>query len=537
MKTMTVGKKIACLSAAQIALTVALGTAALVSVKWMNHYQDATVNDALPGIYYISRVEGVARDMRGRMLLHIASDSAEQKARFDSEISGFHNQCQTILKEYEKTILRAPDREMFTKIEPALARYYATWDSVRSLSRQHKEHEALAAFEKTVGSAYDELAKSVTDEVEQNKNYGDECTKGSLGAYSAAMWWIGGILLLALVSSAGLGLWITRGVSTTLRQSTTDLAQGAEQIASAASQVASSSQSLAQGSSEQAASLQETSASTQQITSIAQKNAGNSQSAADVMSTVDQNVKDGNRTLEEMVASMNEINASSEKISKIIKVIDEIAFQTNILALNAAVEAARAGEAGMGFAVVADEVRNLAQRSAQAAKDTAALIEESVTKSSEGGAKLRKVSDVIRSITESSAKVKVIVDELNADSQEQSRGIQQIANAISQMDHVTQGTAASAEQSASASQQLSAQAEAMKNIVSQLRTMVGGNSDMSRRPAPPSPEPDAKPTNRSFLNALKSAPSRRSVKEPPPAAVTAGERDSFPLEDDFTESL
>ena len=281
-------------------------------------------------------------------------------------------------------------------------------------------------------------------------------------------------LLSLCVCLAWIGAVVIQQTSRNLKVVAADLAEGAGQINNASSQVASSSQSLAQGSSEQAASLEETSASTEEISSMTRKNAENSQTAAAMMSEVDHHVTEGNRTLEQMVVSMKEITSSSDKISKIIKVIDEIAFQTNILALNAAVEAARAGEAGMGFAVVADEVRNLAQRSAQAAKDTAALIEESIGKSNEGSTKLQQVTEVIRAITESATKVKTLVDEVNLGSQEQARGMDQISKAIAQMDQVTQSTAASAEQSASASEEMTAQSEALKNIVKQLHTMVGG---------------------------------------------------------------
>jgi methyl-accepting chemotaxis protein len=192
------------------------------------------------------------------------------------------------------------------------------------------------------------------------------------------------------------------------------------------------------------------------------------------MDKVDHRSKDSDAALGEMVASMNDIKDSSGKIARIIKVIDEIAFQANILALNAAVEAARAGVAGAGFAVVADEVRNLAQRSAHAAKDTASLIEESILKSNSGSAKLEHVSAVIRAITESAAKVKILVDEVNVGSQEQARGIEEVSKSIGQMDQVTQSNAASAEESAAASEELAAQAESMNAIARQLREVVAG---------------------------------------------------------------
>jgi methyl-accepting chemotaxis protein len=191
------------------------------------------------------------------------------------------------------------------------------------------------------------------------------------------------------------------------------------------------------------------------------------------MAKTDAQVSDANRTLEEMVASMQAIGAASEKIARIIKIIDEIAFQTNILALNAAVEAARAGEAGMGFAVVADEVRNLAGRCAQAAKDTSDLIAESIDTTREGNAKLNHMAQAIRSITESAVEVKRLVDEVSVSSGEQARGIEHIAGALAEIERITQQAAATAQQSASASATMSEQSEAMDAVTNQLVEMVG----------------------------------------------------------------
>jgi methyl-accepting chemotaxis protein/methyl-accepting chemotaxis protein-1 (serine sensor receptor) len=209
---------------------------------------------------------------------------------------------------------------------------------------------------------------------------------------------------------------------------------------------------------------------------MAQRTTESSRATVQMMTASEANVSKTNQSMLEMVSAMDGINTSSQKISKIIKVIDEIAFQTNILALNAAVEAARAGEAGMGFAVVADEVRNLAQRCAQAAKDTADLIEDSIVRSNGGRVKVDEVAIAIHAITVETAKIKLAFEEINLGSAEQSRGIEQISKSIAQMEQVTQSSAAGAEEGAAAAEELTAQAETMKEIVGRMKAMVDGNS-------------------------------------------------------------
>lgn len=253
-----------------------------------------------------------------------------------------------------------------------------------------------------------------------------------------------------------------------------ELADGARQIQDVSGQLGASSQSLAQGATEQAASLEETSAAMEEINSRTAQNVDHSKRAVMLMGETATSVTAVNHSLDQMLGSMREIGTASDKIAKIIKVIDEIAFQTNILALNAAVEAARAGEAGLGFAVVADEVRTLAQRSAQAAKDTATLIEESISTATAGGARLDEVAQAVSRVTEVSEKVKVLIDEISSGSHEQAKGISQITGALRQMDQVTQQSAAGAEQNAAAGAELHNQSGSLDKIIQRLKAMVEG---------------------------------------------------------------
>ena len=277
------------------------------------------------------------------------------------------------------------------------------------------------------------------------------------------------LLAIALVAA-----FVVMRIDRALAMVIAELSEGAEQVATSATQVATASQSLAQGSSEQAASLQQTSASTEQINAMARRNSENARSAAAVVALSQEKSAGTSQSLAQMVTAMGEIDAHSARISRIIKTIDEIAFQTNILALNAAVEAARAGEAGMGFAVVADEVRNLAQRSAGAARETASLIEESVTRSANGKSSVDHVVKAMHEMAEEGGKVKALVDQVERGSQEQARGTEQIGQAIAQMEHITQAGAASAQESASAAAELNAQSDALRDVAQRLSAMVDG---------------------------------------------------------------
>ncbi len=280
--------------------------------------------------------------------------------------------------------------------------------------------------------------------------------------------------LLGLVVAVTLGVYLGISVSRPIKAVAELLSAGADQTASAAGQVSSASQSLAEGASEQAASLEETSSSLEEMSSMTIRNTETAEKVKGLATQARQAGDTGAADMKEMIVAMEAIKTSSADIAKIIKTIDEIAFQTNILALNAAVEAARAGEAGMGFAVVADEVRNLAQRCAQAAKETAAKIEDAVQKSANGAEISTKVAKSLEEIITKARQVDELAGEVAAASKEQSQGIVQVGKAVTEMDKVTQGNAANAEESASAAEELNAQADSLKDAVQNLLALVDG---------------------------------------------------------------
>ncbi|MBM3324237.1 MAG: hypothetical protein FJY66_01065 [Calditrichaeota bacterium] len=314
----------------------------------------------------------------------------------------------------------------------------------------------------------------IAHQIEQNSGSNAQTADQVLKCVSA----VKGALTAFGIIALAVGTTITLLVTGNIRRAMTSIiapARGvADQVAAVAGQVSASGKSLAEGAGEQAASVEETSSSLEEMSSLTRQNADNAKSAAGLMNEAKNLVDKAANSAGDMDKAMKEIKAASDQTSKIVKTIDEIAFQTNLLALNAAVEAARAGEAGKGFAVVAEEVRNLAMRSAEAAKSTSALIEDTVNRISGGVQTVEGLKTALDEVTGSTAKVAGLVTEIAAASDEQAQGVEQVNLAINQMDKVTQQNAANAEESASASEELAGQADIMRESLKDLLVLVKG---------------------------------------------------------------
>lgn len=346
----------------------------------------------------------------------------------------------------------------------------------------------------------------------------------TVNAAHAQIYWVIGLSLVAL---AGVSYWLGRSLSRPIFAALESIREGGESVAATTLQISGSTNTLAKGASEQAASLEESAASIEEMSSMTKRNAEHAQNAKAAAVRARESADAGAGRMAAMQTAMTEIEAASKDITKILKTIDEIAFQTNILALNAAVEAARAGEAGMGFAVVADEVRNLAQRCAAAAKETAAKIEDSVAKSQHGTAISTDVAKSFASIQEQIRTLDGLVNEIAVASKEQSEGIAQVNIAVAEVDKVTQSNAAVAEESASAVVELNREADSLTLTVGRLLSLIGGrreNDPAGKAGAPkpggrraidrgiqtpslpsPAPTPAAQPsTRRSAATAVRS---------------------------------
>lgn len=415
------------------------------------------------------------------------------------------------------------DPQIIQDIVPAFDLMEKTLDQIRAVTTQEHHLEQIGKI-RVAGNQYKEalialvetwaeldstneergaLVNTILKDAEAIAKDGmDECIKVSKGAVAAlgvsSTIMVSG-LIIAVIVGVLMAVFITRSITKPINLVIDSLRAGAQQVNAASGQVSESSQQMAEGASEQASSLEETSSSLEEMASMTRQNADSASQCNSLMGEAKKVVEGMAHAMDDMSAAIQQIKASADQTAKIIKTIDEIAFQTNLLALNAAVEAARAGEAGKGFAVVAEEVRNLAQRSAGAAKQTAALLEESQRNSEAGVAVAGRVNEALGKTVNNAGQVAQLVAEIMSASNEQAQGIDQINAAVSQMDKVTQSNAANAEESASASEELNAQAGQLSDLVNQLIQIVAGiRASASARTSPGrvSRKPAAKPKKR-----------------------------------------
>ncbi len=390
----------------------------------------------------------------------------------------------SLLENGKKAIVEAGRVAFVSTVVQKFADYDKDFNDLVRLAKQKestKKFEEVYAHMTQTGPAIAKACNGLQESVTADQiALGERVKVASEKTVQMLVW----LSIVAVLVGSAVAYAITQSITKPLRQIIDILSTGASQTTAAAGQVSSASQSLAEGASEQAAALEETGASLEEMASMTKRNAENAEKAKELANQTRRAADTGSGDMEHMAKAMEAIKVSSGDIANIIKTIDEIAFQTNILALNAAVEAARAGEAGLGFAVVAGGVRSLAQRAAQAAKETSAKIEGAIANTAQGVADSTKVAERLQEIVAKVRQVDELVADVAAASKEQTQGIEQVNRAVTQMDSVTQSNAASAEESASAAEELNAQAESLRDAVSQLVAMVGGRSKVGSEASP-----------------------------------------------------
>ena len=391
-------------------------------------------------------------------------------------VDHINTQIVAVVEGAEKTISGLPVGEFTKKACEAITQFRGHLDATLKAKKQMLNAEAgCTKITANLAGRVKALEQSGLAIAIEMKGHADAAMEASGRDVEWFQWLQIYVAIGAAVVSIAAGLLIARSIAKPLARIRSSMAQGADEVTSAADGISSSSLSLAEGSSQQAASLEETSSSLEEITAMVQQNAENAQQASQLAEETRAEGDTGNTSMQRLSGAMQKISTTAQEMGKIIGTIEEIAFQTNLLALNAAVEAARAGELGNGFAVVADEVRNLAQRSAQAAKETAERIQKSTEQTTEGSKLAEETGTALENITTAARKTADLVAEIAAASREQADGIQQVNTAIIEVDQVTQQNAASAQDSADASNELTAQATAVRQMSDELARIVDGS--------------------------------------------------------------
>ena len=516
-----------------LGLTVGLGVFSVIQLSKVNQKSTDLAENWMPSARMLLELKTDLARYRTNELQHIMSETPEDRGNYENAMSSLWEQLQKNLVAYQKLPAEREEMELGQQLKAAMAAYKPLHEKVIAASNAQQDAEARALIRGQALQVYRSTTGTLDKLVKINVDGGAQASTDANTLYASSRAWVIGAIFGAIAIGLVLAVFIARLVATPLRQAvqiaqtvasgdltsriepkTTDetgmllsalkamndslakvvgeVRHGTDTIATASSQIASGNQDLSSRTEEQASSLEQTAASMEELTSTVKQNADNARQANQLAVSASEVAMRGGHVVSQVVDTMGSINTSSRKIVDIIAVIDGIAFQTNILALNAAVEAARAGEQGRGFAVVASEVRSLAQRSAAAAKEIKALIDDSVGKVAAGSHQVAEAGQTMEEIVASVKRVTDIMGEIMSASQEQTSGIEQINQAITQMDQVTQQNAALVEEAAAAAASLQEQAGSLSQVVS-VFTLESGSGKSA-------------PLHRSALGAKAAAP-------------------------------
>ena len=553
MKSIKISTRILGTFGVLVLLLVVVVAMALLQLRSMRSSAETITGNALPSVEVINTLNTDLARTRLLELRHVNNDEPGYMAQVEAQFEQLQKHLAEAKKLYEPLIVTAEERELYTQFLRERERYVELNKQLFEISRRGDKEQAKQLLGGESLKLYDQSSATLQKLIKFNGDVARGETLASEKVYDQAVSMLALAALIAVLGAAGAGIWLVRSIrapleqavqaadrvangdlsgvirveredetgrllsalermQSSLVQTVRSVRQNAEGVASASSQIASGNADLSGRTEEQASALEETAASMEQLGSTVRQNADNARAANQMAMNASQVAAQGGAVVAEVVETMKGINNSSQQIADIITVIDSIAFQTNILALNAAVEAARAGEQGRGFAVVAGEVRTLAQRSAEAAKEIKALISTSVQRVEQGTQLVDKAGATMADIVSAISRVTDLMAEISAASQEQSQGVAQVGEAVTQMDQTTQQNAALVEESAAAAGALRKQAQDLVQAVAVFQLPASALYDQ----APKAAARAAAPAVVAAAAPARQAPVRRVAARPAP---------------------
>ena len=567
LKNMSIAAKLAAAFALMLALLALLALFAFSRLQVVQGASRDLSGNWMPSVRYATAMDADIADFRIGLLQAMMATTPEQVATADKNRAEALKSLDQDREAYIKLISSAEERQLFEKFDAAFQRYRGLAQKAVELMRRGEADEARRIQAGEARQAYLEANEALNQVVTLNNKGADASAALSESVYESATLWLLLVSLLAGGLAVVLALTLIRAITRPLAQAVhaadrvadgdlslkiefegkdetarlleamqrmqqalaatvADVRQGAESVASASTQIAQGNSDLSARTEEQASSLEQTSATMEELSSTVRQNADNAQQANQLAQSASEVARSGGQVVGEVVSTMRGIEDSSKRIADIIATIDGIAFQTNILALNAAVEAARAGEQGRGFAVVAGEVRSLAQRSAEAAKEIKSLINDSVERVQSGTQLVDRAGRTMQDIVSSVQRVADIVGEISSASTEQSAGIAQVGEAVTQLDKATQQNAALVEESAAASESLKHQAARLLASVASFKLDDLAARAPAKAVAAPAATPPSRAPARHPAGAAPRPPVRAQTNNKP-AAAADGEWSSF----------